>query len=368
MIPVGEFVDALDAHGIGHHTGVPCSYLAGPIAHLSRRGRYLPAANEGAAVALAAGAWAGGTPTAVFAQNSGLGNMINPLTSLVLPYRLPLLVFLSLRGWPDPDADEPQHRVMGRATHRLLDTLGVPHWTLAGDLAAVLAPAVEAASRGGPAFVLVPKGAIGRAEPGTAPGPPRPAGLPTRAEGIAMVVDRLPGALVVATTGYTSRELFGLADCERFFYMQGSMGHAGAFGLGVVLAQGDRRHVVVLDGDGAALMHLGSMSAVGAAAPTRLVHVIFDNGVYESTGGQPTSSATTSFRQVGAAVGYRTAVECASRDEVGRALDAAAGSPGPHLVVIRVAAGAGGVPPRATSAVPAPQIHARFAAAAAAAP
>jgi phosphonopyruvate decarboxylase len=370
MIPVAEFVSVLGEYGIGYHTGVPCSYLAGPIAQLTEQGRYVPAANEGTAVALAAGAQAGGVRAAVFAQNSGFGNMINPLTSLVMPYHLPVLVFMSLRGWPDPDADEPQHRVMGEATHSILDTLGVAHWTLGEacvDVRQVLRPAVDETAAGRPAFVLVQKGAVGtHHSQRQRPREPRNEPLPTRLEAIGIVIEGLPDALVIATTGYTSRELFGLADSDRYFYMQGSMGHASAFGLGVALARGDRRCVVVLDGDGAALMHLGSMSTVGAAAPIHLVHVIFDNGVYESTGSQVTSARTTSFTQVGAAVGYRTAAECRSGEAIHDALEVVAGTPGPHLIVIRTAGSTGAVPPRATSALSAPEIHARFATAAAA--
>lgn len=371
MISACDLVRALDRYGFEFHTGVPCSYLAGPIAELTNDGRYVPAANEGAAVALAAGAIASGTRVGVFAQNSGFGNLLNPLTSLVIPYRLPLLVFMSLRGWPDPDRDEPQHRVMGATCHQLLDTLGVRHWTLgaeAVDAHEVLEPALAELERGRPAFVLVQKGALGKCEAaaGEAAGSEED-GLPSRCDAIRAVLARFADALVVSTTGYASRELFGLADSARCFYMQGSMGHASAFGLGAALAVAGRRRVVVLDGDGAVLMHLGSMSTVGAVRPAHLVHVILDNGAYESTGGQTTTSSTTSFAEVGRAVGYPAVVGCRSMDEAARALDVAATTKGPHLIVIETARSTREAPPRATSAISAPEIHSRFAAAAVAA-
>jgi phosphonopyruvate decarboxylase len=364
VIPAGHVVRALDRRGFAFHTGVPCSHLGGPIAELSEQGRYVPAANEGAALALAAGAAATGVRATVFAQNSGFGNLVNPLTSLVMPYRLPVLVFMSLRGWPDPDGDEPQHRVMGTTVHSLLDTLGVRHWTLdgAGGLEETLDAALGELAEGRAAFILVAKGAIGASYAAEARDGST---FPRRSEVISSVVERLPDALLVSTTGYVSRELFAVADSERVFYMQGSMGHASAFGLGAALAVGDGRRVVVLDGDGAALMHLGTMSTIGATLPSNLVHVILDNGSYESTGGQGTTSPTTSFAGVGRAAGYRTAVDCESTAELADAVDEAASAAGPHLIVVATAKSDGSAPPRATSVISAPEIHSRFAAAAA---
>src|SRR5690348_1267470 len=130
MITADEFSAEVVARGISIVTGVPCSYLAGPIKNLTDQGRYIPAANEGAAVAIACGASAAGARSAVMAQNSGLGNLVNPLTSLQATYRIPLLVFMSMRGWPDPANDEPQHTIMGGITHRMLDLIGARHWTL----------------------------------------------------------------------------------------------------------------------------------------------------------------------------------------------------------------------------------------------
>src|SRR6185312_8681674 len=141
--------------GIGLVSGVPCSYFSSPIARFTREGRYVPAAHEGVALAVAAGAAAAGTPAAVLAQNSGLGNMINPLTSLTMPYGLPVLVFLSLRGWPDPAGDEPQHAVMGPSTHALLDAVGAANFTLhreSASLDGVLDEAWKALDAGRCAF------------------------------------------------------------------------------------------------------------------------------------------------------------------------------------------------------------------------
>jgi phosphonopyruvate decarboxylase len=183
------FVASLDKQRFDFFTGVPCSYLGGPLSLLTEEGRYRPAVNEGAALALAAGATAGGARSVVFAQNSGLGNLINPLTSLLLPYRIPVLIVMSLRGWPDPNGDEPQHRVMGTSTHALFDTVGVPHRTLDGpgsDVDTALQELSEALTDGLPAALLVAKRSVSGAPVSPVRGLPavdRPAGTGGSAPG-----------------------------------------------------------------------------------------------------------------------------------------------------------------------------------------
>ncbi|GGM41582.1 thiamine pyrophosphate enzyme [Longimycelium tulufanense] len=362
MITPEDFTASLAAHGVDFVTGVPCSYFTGPIAQLTEQNRYVPAANEGAALAIAAGAAASGRRGAVLAQNSGFGNLINPLTSLLIPYDIPVLVFMTLRGWPDPGQDEPQHAVMGTSTHPMLDAMGVRHWTLRETstvLDEVLTPAMAELAQGRPAFVLVQKGAIGSAKPCLPPDLAAEERLQRR-DVMRLVLEGLPDARTVATTGYTARELFALGDADRNFYMQGSMGHAMAFGLGIALARPEQKHVVVFDGDGGALMHLGSMSTIGASAPANLVHVILDNGVYESTGAQPTRSTRVDFASLGRATGYRTHELCRTESELKAAVVRIAQEPGPHLLAVRTAPSVDAAPPRATSAVSAGDIHRRF--------
>ncbi|WP_058041005.1 phosphonopyruvate decarboxylase [Streptomyces roseifaciens] len=362
MITAEQFVDQLQAVGLGHATGVPCSYFNGPIVEMTRRGRYVPAVNEGAALALAAGSVVAGRRTVVMLQNSGYGNLVNPLTSLLMPYRIPVLVFMSLRGWPDPAGDEPQHAVMGSTVHDQLKALGVEYWTLSPDAVSlddVLLPAMEELARGGPAFILVPKGTVGGADPAHCPLAPRETSRLTRRQAVTGTAEALPDAFYVSTTGYASRELFAAHDTPRNFYMQGSMGHALVFALGITRAVTDRP-VVVLDGDGALLMHLGSMATAGAVQAANLVHVVLDNGVYESTGGQDAGSDAVSFCDIARATGYRTAQSCSSPEDLAQALKSVRDAPGPHFLVARTAAVADSVPPRATSALTAERIHARF--------
>ncbi|MFH8991846.1 phosphonopyruvate decarboxylase [Streptomyces sp. NPDC017940] len=374
MISNDDFCTALADRGFDFVAGVPCSYFSGPIERLTRDGVYLPAANEGAALAAAAGAAVAGHRAAVIAQNSGLGNLINPLASLTETYGIPVLVFMSLRGWPDPSQDEPQHEIMGTSTHKLLDAMDVPHLTVpatatAEDLADVLDHAETELAAGRTVFVLTQKGAIEKAAGAGGKDGERPAGTEAaprgpglgRVEVLRAIEHLLEGAAVVSTTGYTSRELFGVTGSRSHFYMQGSMGHAAAFGLGVALRE-PGTPVVVLDGDGAAIMHLGTLSSVGAAAPDRYVHVVFDNGSYESTGGQATTAHTTRFATVAEGAGYASARVCDSVREVAEALAAALGGGGPHLIVVPVATAGASAFSRATAAMTTTDIREGFAA------
>lgn len=235
MISAEFFCDQLEQRGFTIASGVPCSFFGGPIALLSQKpGRYIPAANEGGALAVAAGAALAGRRSYVMLQNSGLGNLINPLTSLIMTYQLPLLTFVSLRGWPDPAADEPQHAIMGPATQPFLHLLDLPHQILrSGDgprhFQAILDSACEVMAAGGAPFVLVEKGAVGK----LASSPPPDEGDRLDSAEVIRLITKLAGdALIVATTGYTGRELFGIKDRPGNFYMQGSMGHASSIGLG----------------------------------------------------------------------------------------------------------------------------------------
>jgi phosphonopyruvate decarboxylase len=296
---------------------------------------------------------------AILAQNSGLGNLINPLSSLAFPFRIPLLAFVTLRGWPDPARDEPQHAMMGAATHALLDAIGVWHHTLDGreeDLAAALDIAKTRLVQGLSSFVLVPASTVmGHRAGARGEG----AGL-HRSEAVTAVTRVLPeGAAVVATTGYLSRDLFAIDDRPGNFYMQGSMGHAISIGLGLAISDSNRP-VIVLDGDGAALMHLGAMSTVGAIAPANLIHVIMDNGGYESTGGQPATSTTTSFIEVARGARYRSVTECTNGIDVSATIASMLHTIGPHLLLVHVALSDAGAPPRVTDKHSPEQLRQRF--------
>jgi phosphonopyruvate decarboxylase len=353
MIEAKAFLDAAARIGIGFYTAVPCSFLTPLINRTAsdRTLRYVGAASEGEAVAIAAGAWLAGRETAVMCQNSGLGNAVNPLTSLNTPFRIPTLLIVTWRGQPGLK-DEPQHELMGRITQRLLDVIEVPHRRFPDDvdaLGTVMAEARTTMARTSLPFALVLEHGSLRDEPldeaprtAAAPGErvdlsmggARASRLALLEAVLAAIPDEVP---VIVTTGKTGRELFTLADREQHIYQVGSMGCASPMALGVALTTG--RRTVVLDGDGAALMKLGSLATIGAYRPAGLLHVILDNGVHDSTGGQATVSPSVDFAAVALACGYRHAFVCDSVAGFTEAFKRALAVDGPVLVHARILPG-----------------------------
>jgi phosphonopyruvate decarboxylase len=207
VIPAEEFNAELRNRGVSLVSGVPCGWLQGPLALMADEpGYYIAAANEGSALSIAAGAALGGSRSAVMIQNSGFGNLLNPLTSLIGTFEIPVLVVMTLRGWPDPTADEPQHALAGRTAQCVLDELGIDHRVLAADpsnLAAAMDDADNAHNQGRPYFLLVPRGVIGRVER-----PASASGLPAfdRGQAVESLLPWLADAAVFTTTGRTSRD------------------------------------------------------------------------------------------------------------------------------------------------------------------
>lgn len=356
-----QFVSALAERGWTHAGGVPCSTFSGPIAHLTTEGRYRPAANEGLALSDAAGAWLGGRRQAVFLQNSGFGNLLNPLTSLCQPYEIPVLAFMSMRGWPDPSRDEPQHEVMGTTVESLLSTIGISTLMLNDDeVDSTLDRAVDMVDAGRPVFVLVPFRSIGKHPGASEAAKSERASFPDTAEVARTIAASCSSECAIfSTTGFASRFLFAAGDRARNFYMQGSMGHASSLALGYAATHPERT-VVVLDGDGAALMHMGIFSTVGASRPANLVHVIVDNGSYESTGSQPSTAPTTDFVAIGQACGYASARAVGTVDDLRQSLADAFGSEGPALIVVRAIEVDAAVPNRAGAQIELPEVAARL--------
>jgi phosphonopyruvate decarboxylase len=354
MITAHDFISEAGRAGYDFYTGVPCSFLTPLINGVlsSPALAYVGAASEGEAVAIAAGAWLAGRRTVVMCQNSGLGNAVNPLTSLNAPFRIPTLFITTWRGEPGIP-DEPQHEVMGRITEELLSLIGVeraPFPCEAGDLAPAFARAAERMAVTGLPFALVMrKGDVAEEELHSIPLLPPASGRrvdfplddlrPSRAAALELFLRLVaPDAAVIATTGKCGRELFTLADRPQHLYQVGSMGGASGTALGVAL--NSERPVVVLDGDGAALMKLGTFATIGAYAPRNLLHILLDNGAYESTGGQPTVSASVDFAAVALACGYGHAASCGTLDGFEAALrEATAISRGPALIHLRISHG-----------------------------
>jgi phosphonopyruvate decarboxylase len=355
----GTLYDELRGRGVEMFTGVPCSYFGGLLSTATRDERYVPAAHEGVALAMAAGSMLGTSTCMVLAQNSGLGNFVNPLASLAATFGIGVPLFISYRGDPLGSPDEPQHKLAGAATEPILNALGVPHWRLPRDrygAVAVLDAVFSQVAKGRCAAALVAKGIIGAAQPAATEAVATP--RPSPSEVLTMIADRLTDELVVSTTGYTSRRLFEIADRPGNFYMQGSMGHAISIGLGLALARPARR-VVVLDGDGACLMHLGALGTVTDQAPANLTHIVLDNDGYESTGGQRVPSGAKHLDQVALGLGYRESVRVGSAAELAVGLSRALRAEGPVMLVVEVGRDPA-VPGRATNSRTPAELRARF--------
>jgi len=379
MIEAPLFIERSRERGFGLWTGVPCSFLTALIdcAIDHPAARWVASANEGDAVATAAGAALGGVRAVAIMQNSGLGNAVNPLASLTHTLRIPVLLIVTLRGEPGL-RDEPQHELMGVITERMLADLRIPSEPFPTDpsqiepalarackymddesrpYAFVMRKGSVAPLRGGAARPpLTARGGMFRLVPPQA-GPPQ--ALPTREQALRRIVHATSDerSVVIATTGYTGRELAAIDDRPNQLYLVGSMGCASSLALGLALVREDAR-VVVVDGDGAALMRMGNFATLGAYGGDNLVHILLDNGVHDSTGGQPTVSSAISFGGIAAACGYGLALE--GRDlGVLDELFSADSIRGPRFAAVKIQPGTEREPPRPKLSPE--QVRARFA-------
>lgn len=337
-----SFVNACTAEGLGPWLGVPCSFLRPFINYVIDRSdlEYVAATNEGEALAIAAGSWVAGRTPVVMLQNSGLGNLVNPLASLNYPFRIPALMIVTWRGEPGRP-DEPQHELMGQVTGQMLDVLRVRHEPFPGldeDVPAAVARATAHMRETGLPFAFIlRKGVVNEYQLTARATEAEP--RPTRREALHAIADAITEeTIVVATTGKTGREWFELGDRTRNLYLVGSMGCAPSVALGV--ARERRDPVLVIDGDGAALMRLEAWASVGHQRPEHLAHVVLDNEAYDSTGAQQTISAQVDFPAVALALGYRSASSVRDAAALTLAVREAQAQPGPHLIHLRIGLGA----------------------------
>lgn len=334
MISAKSFVETAKTAGFSLYTGVPCSYVKPFINYVIDAPdlSYVGAANEGDAVALAAGAHLGGRRAVVMMQNSGLGNAVSPLTSLNAIFKIPSLLVVTLRGEPGGPHDEPQHELMGKITTQMLELMGVA-WELfpteEGEVAGAVERAVGHMTKTSLPYCFVMKKDSVAAHKLTSKATARDfakadiAGgadwaRPTRNEALRAVQSAVETSkdVLVATTGFTGRELYACEDRANQLYMVGSMGCASTFGLGLALARPDKR-VIVLDGDGAFLMRMGAAATLGFERPKNLVHVLLDNEAHDSTGTQSTVTHSIDAASVAHACGYPTVHRVKDAAELG---------------------------------------------------
>lgn len=349
MVHPADALAAFQRAGVTFWTGVPDSLLQDFCRYVednaSERSHVI-AANEGGAVAIAAGHHlATGEVSGVYLQNSGLGNAVNPLVSLADPavYQIPIVLLIGWRGEPGTP-DEAQHLRQGETTLNMLETIGVPARVVAGDAQGFdygVARAVAASKRRcGPAALVVPAGTfVDYGGKDRSHGQ----GLPVREDALVAVAEMLPrDVAIVATTGKTSRELYEhrkrTGALGRDFLAVGSMGHASQIALGIALARPHQR-TCVFDGDGAAVMHLGALAVIAEHAPSNLYHVIFNNHAHESVGGQATPTHRLDFARLALAAGYRWADSVDSLEAIPAYVTSLCKEKGPALLEILIRPG-----------------------------
>jgi phosphonopyruvate decarboxylase len=339
--------DTFDAQGLSFYAGVPDSLLKDFCAYVTDTApavNHIIAANEGAAVALAAGYHlATGKAGIVYMQNSGIGNAINPILSLAdrEVYSIPMLLLIGWRAEPGVK-DEPQHLKQGRVQLELLKALDIPYIILDADPETAGKNIADLCStmldRSSPVAVVVRKGTF---SPYSLTKKTVNRHQLSREDALKIIVDTVQdNDIIVSTTGKTSRELFEYRERrghghEKDFLTVGSMGHASQIALGIALNRPDRS-VYCIDGDGAVLMHMGSLAIIGAAAPRNYYHIVINNGAHESVGGQPTAGFTIDLKSVAQGCGYVSTFAEDTPDGIKNALQSMIASAGPSLLEIRV--------------------------------
>lgn len=353
MIKVNEFYSLLKENEIDFFTGVPDSLLKSFCAYIKDNTpdtHNVTAANEGNALGLAAGYHLATNKIAlVYMQNSGLGNIVNPLTSLTdsLVYSIPALIMVGWRGEPGKK-DEPQHIKQGQVTLELLDTLGISYTILSkestnSEAKAALAKAMEYMKNNSEPYAIVIK--KDTFENYVLKTDIKTSFELTREEAIKIIVESLEKEdVIVSTTGMASRELFELREQlkeghEKDFLTVGSMGHSSQIALGISIAK-PNRNVYCLDGDGALIMHMGALTTVGSISPKNYKHIIINNGAHDSVGGQPTVGLNIDIEAIAKASGYTEALCAETKEEVYEMINKIKSIEGPALLQIKVNKGA----------------------------
>lgn len=316
MIKPEKFYNKLIENGTDFFAGVPDSLLKNFCAYVTDHApseKHIISANEGSATALAAGYhFATGKIPLIYMQNSGEGNMINPLLSLVDPdvYSVPMLILIGWRGQPGVH-DEPQHVKQGKVTCELLDAMKVPYSILTEDENNLDAQFKTAYSyikqNNAPYAFIIKKGTF---DEYVLQNNVKVEAQMKREQAIEKVILAAPeNAAFVSTTGMASRELFELREKhnmghEKDFLTVGSMGHASQIALSIAL-QKKNRPVFCIDGDGAAIMQMGGFATIGTRSPKNMVHIVMNNGAHDSVGGQPTVGLEIDLSGIAKACGYR---------------------------------------------------------------
>lgn len=349
MISPQRFCDLLSQCGIDFYCGVPDSLLKNLCAYVDDKysaEQHIITANEGNAVALAMGRYMGsGVPAAVYMQNSGLGNTVNPLTSLADPqvYSIPMLLIIGWRGEPGVK-DEPQHVKQGQMTEQQLQIMDIPYIVLGSDsdIQSVVMPLLNVMRENDrPVAILIRKNSFSTFNSASKT---QPASELNREQALSILLDVFDEKdIVVSTTGKTSREVFELRknrnEAPSDFLTVGGMGHTSSIAMGVALGAPNKR-VIAIDGDGSMLMHMGALPIIGCHNVKNLIHIVLNNQCHESVGGQPTVAGEIRIKDIALASGYQQYVCASDEKEIASIWAGISESVGPILFEIKIAKGA----------------------------
>jgi len=350
MIDPAFLYNRLKQYDVEFFTGVPDSLLkdiCGYIADNASAQNHIISANEGNAIAIAAGYYmATGKIPLVYMQNSGIGNALNPLLSLVdeKVYSIPMLVMIGWRGEPGIK-DEPQHVKQGEVTLDLLEAMKIPYSILGKDEIEVETQIQKAIvyvkNNNAPYALVVKKGTFAKY---TFKEMINNTYELRREDAIKQIVNQLTGEeVIVSTTGKTSRELFEYrAELNHAhhsdFLTVGSMGHANQIALGIAMQKPNKK-IICLDGDGALLMHMGGLSIIGSLAPKNFIHIVINNGAHESVGGQPSVAFAIDIPKLALANNYKMAISVVTIKELNNALKSITEDTCPALIEVKVKIG-----------------------------
>jgi len=332
-VDVKNFVFALKDMGVNFFTGVPDSLLSPFCDYIVKEfgitQQHIVAANEGGAVGLAAGHYlATGKPAVVYMQNSGIGNAINPICSLLHEkvYSIPVVFVIGWRGEPGVK-DEPQHVFQGEITLDLLEILGIPNVIISENTSleefhSAVSEFMTYLSKGKMVAFVIKKGALSNDEPVK-----YMSKVPLSRERIleSIVNKSKADDIFVCTTGKLSREMYEIRERlehghQNDFLTVGSMGHSVMIAMGIAMSCMDKR-VYCLDGDGSMLMHMGSLAVVGVHRPNNFVHIVINNGAHESVGGMPTAASQLDLSAIAHAAGYENFFRIVEQKELDNVLE-----------------------------------------------
>lgn len=342
-----KLLQALEQRGIHTIIGVPDSTLKqfcdGLQNYKGNINHYVPV-NEGTAVGLAVGSYlADGKPACVYMQNSGIGNAVNPIASLANRdvYGIPMLFLVGWRGEPGVK-DEPQHVFQGKITCKLFEVLSIPYEVIDKDttweqMESILTEAFETLSGGEQFAIIVRKGTFEKEVPYTWEN----GNTLNREEALATILkEGGHEAILVSTTGKISRELYEQSDAlygthENIFMTVGGMGHASMIALGIAKKR-PKEKIMCIDGDGAALMHMGALAFISSQSPENFVHIIINNQSHESVGAMPTGCQKVNFSELAKNVGYSWTIRVSTLEELTKVLHNIDEQKGPILVEVLV--------------------------------